>query len=537
MKHGKFLMYNKPTLKNYIDASNSLIFLKTTESDRVSDEIVPGLFTDTQVPVTIFEWKPNVDNKVVFSSVVGGKPTNSIHLKLKNASNYTLGAWLSTVSTYDPRMLKKAPLALIIHNPDLAASLLSETGSRDNSLFYPMLAETAKQFRFGDSYIFLAGSSCFIPSDLEEIITVYDVPLPNQEELCQFFRMQLIAMKKSADAPIKLPKGKQAVTKLLNDAANAALGLGYHGAEAALSLSLAMYSEVCVPVIYNQKAAKVANSDVLELIHSDESEKTLAGFDSYLNWLNKRKDVFTPEARAFGLPYPKGVLITGIPGTGKSTAAKMTANYLNLPLIRLDIGKLYRSLLGASEEALRNSLKTIEAISPVVVWLEEIEKVLTTGTSATDGGVSDRIMATLLHWRQETTAPVFFVATANDIDSLPPALYRSERFDKIWGVELPDKKTRSTIFGIHLTKFGKIADFSNPKVLELFGEKTAGFSGAEIRAVLTEAMFTAWSQKTSLTAKHIHDAISTIVPMSVSRPDVVESFKTWADSFDISYVS
>lgn len=529
-------MYNQPTLKNYVDASNPLIFLKTTENDRVSDDIIPELFADASRQVSIFEWKPNVDNKVLFSEVVGGKNVNSIHLKLKNASNFTLGAWLSTVSGYDTKALKSSPLVLIIHNPDLAASLLSETGGRDNSLFYPMIAEVAKKFRFADSYIFMVGSSCFVPSDMEELITVYNVPLPTQPELCEFFRTQLIAMKKNSDAPIQLPKGKPAVNKLLNEAATAALGLGYHGAEAALSLSLAMYSEVRVPVIYNQKAAKVANSDVLELINSDETAETIAGFDAYLTWLNRRKDVFSPEARAFGLPYPKGVLITGIPGTGKSTAAKMTANYLNLPLIRMDIGKLYRSLLGASEEALRNALKTVEAISPVVVWLEEIEKVLTTGTSQSDGGVSDRIMATLLHWRQETKAPVFFVATANDIDSLPPALYRSERFDKIWGVGLPDKEIRADIFRIHLEKLGKMQHFS-PSILASLGEATSGFSGAEIRAVIVDGMFRAWEQRQPLKVQHLQDALVGVVPLSHSRKDMVEAFDNWAESFNIAYVS
>ena len=525
-----------PTLKNYVDASNPLFFLKTTDYDRVSDVLIPKLFEDYRKPVTVFEWRPAIDNAVIFSDTVGSKTCNTpAHIKLKNTSNHTLGAWLSNAMMYDPKNLQKAPLVLLIYNPDLAASVMSETGQKENSLLYPMVAELSKKFRFGDSYIFLVGASCYIPADMDELVTFYDIPLPTQEELVAFFRQQLVGMKKNSDAPIKLPKGKEAVTRLLNDAANAALGLGYHGAEAALSLSLAMYSEIRIPVIYKQKAAKVANSDVLELIESDETSETIAGFEKYIEWLRLRKDVFSPEARKFGLPYPKGVLITGIAGTGKSTAAKMTANYLNLPLIRMDIGKLYRSLLGASEEALRHSLKTIEAISPAVIWIEEIEKVMVRGTGETDGGVSDRIMATLLHWRQETKAPVFFVATANDIDSLPPALYRKERFDKIWGVKLPELETRINIFKIHLRKFGKLDSFKE-NVIETLAKASEGFSGAEIKACISDAMFLAWDKKQPLSFKHIAEAIDHIHPLSLSRPDVLEDFLTWADKFSVDFV-
>ena len=213
----------------------------------------------------------------------------------------------------------------------------------------------------------------------------------------------------------------------------------------------------------------------------------------------------------------------------------MTANYLNLPLIRMDIGKLYRSLLGASEGALRHSLKTIEAISPAVIWIEEIEKVMVRGTGETDGGVSDRIMATLLHWRQETKAPVFFVATANDIDSLPPALYRKERFDKIWGVKLPELETRINIFKIHLKKFGKLENFQE-NVLETLAKVSDGFSGAEIKACISDAMFLAWDKKQTLSFKHLAEAIDHIHPLSLSRPDVLEDFLTWADKFSVDFV-
>ena len=157
------------------------------------------------------------------------------------------------------------------------------------------------------------------------------------------------------------------------------------------------------------------------------------------------------------------------------------------------------------------------------------------GTGETDGGVSDRIMATLLHWRQETKAPVFFVATANDIDSLPPALYRKERFDKIWGVKLPELETRINIFKIHLKKFGKLENFQE-NVLETLAKVSDGFSGAEIKACISDAMFLAWDKKQTLSFKHLAEAIDHIHPLSLSRPDVLDDFLTWADKFSVDFV-
>ena len=236
------------------------------------------------------------------------------------------------------------------------------------------------------------------------------------------------------------------------------------------------------------------------------------------------------NARDFGLQEPKGLLLLGVPGCGKSLTAKSIASFWNMPLLRLDIGKVYQGLVGSSEDNIRKAIATAEAVAPCVLWIDEIEKGLNgvQSSGSTDGGVTSRIFSTILTWMQEKTSPVFVVATANNINLLPPELLRKGRFDEIFFVDLPTTQERQNIFSIHLKKKGQ-----DPSKfpLGILGKKTEGFNGAEIEECIKEAMFAAYVQnpdEPKLEAAHIVEAIEKTVPLSTTMKEQITNLREWA---------
>ena len=246
--------------------------------------------------------------------------------------------------------------------------------------------------------------------------------------------------------------------------------------------------------------------------------------------MEKRKLAYDFKAQIWNLPEPKGVLLLGVPGCGKSLTAKCISALWNMPLLRLDIGKVFQGIVGSSEENIRRAIATAEVVAPCVLWIDEIEKGLSGSRSSgvTDGGTTSRIFSTILTWMQEKTKPVFVVATANDISSLPPELLRKGRFDEIFFVDLPNKEDRKAIFDIHLRKKG-----FDPK--DLFTDKLSdlskGYNGAEIEEAVNEAMFSAYTENPDmpkLMVKHLMDAIKDIVPLSSTMDEQIKALRTWA---------
>lgn len=248
-------------------------------------------------------------------------------------------------------------------------------------------------------------------------------------------------------------------------------------------------------------------------------------------WLRKRQKAYEKNARDFGLQEPKGLLLLGVPGCGKSLTAKSIASNWNMPLLRLDIGKVFQGLVGSSEDNIRKTIVTAEAVAPCVLWIDELEKGLSgvQSSGSTDGGVTSRIFSTILTWMQEKTSPVFVVATANNVNMLPPELLRKGRFDDIFFVDLPSAKERENIFSIHLKKRNQNSSFP----LQLLAKETEGFNGAEIEECVKEAMFTAYVENPvnpKLLAEHIREAIRQTVPLSTTMKEQISSLRKWAES-------
>lgn len=244
-------------------------------------------------------------------------------------------------------------------------------------------------------------------------------------------------------------------------------------------------------------------------------------------WLRTRKDALGKEAREYGLPYPKGLLIVGIPGSGKSLTAKATATVFNRPLLRLDAGRLFAGLVGQSESNLRSVIATVEAIAPCVLWIDELEKGFSgvKGSGFSDGGTASRVFGTFLSWLQEKTAPVFVVATANDVTQLPPELLRKGRFDELFCVDLPNVDEREAIWRIQIAKYGRKVDQFDSRALAMGSE---GLTGAEIEQVFIDALYDGFSRRQEPTDLCISLQLTGLVPLSKLMAEQIQALRQWA---------
>ena len=274
------------------------------------------------------------------------------------------------------------------------------------------------------------------------------------------------------------------------------------------------------------KRRTLGTHGALEAIEAPTDLSQIGGMTNLKKWLAIRKDALSPKAAAFGIAPPKGVLLLGVQGAGKSLCAKAVATAWQLPLLRLDAGSLYDKFVGESERRLRTALDQAKAMAPVVLWIDEIEKAFASAASqSTDGGLSKRMFGTLLTWMQERTKPIFLVATANDIEALPPELLRKGRFDEIFFVDLPGEDARKEIFAIHLRKRGrKVEEFDTAAL----AAASSGFSGAEIEQAVIAALHTAYAEGKPLATQHILEAVRTSPPLSVTMAEKMNDLREWS---------
>jgi SpoVK/Ycf46/Vps4 family AAA+-type ATPase len=278
--------------------------------------------------------------------------------------------------------------------------------------------------------------------------------------------------------------------------------------------------------IQNLKKALIARDGVLDLHPPDASLQQVGGLDALKSWLRTRGQAFSAEAARYGLEPPRGVLLLGVQGCGKSLTAKAIAAEWGLPLLRLDAGALYDKFVGESERNLRRGLQTAEAMAPCVLWIDEIEKGMSGREgSASDGGLSRRLFGTFVSWLQERRAPVFVAATANDITALPPELLRKGRFDEIFFVDLPAGAARRSIFAVHLARRRQEPGGFDLQELSRLAD---GFSGAEIEAAVVTALYHAFAERQPLGMDHLRQALRSTIPLSRTFRESIEALRAWA---------
>lgn len=395
---------------------------------------------------------------------------------------------------------------------------LSNNIEEDEVKFY--LRTIAEKARHTNTHVIILSAVYKLPVELEKYVTVINIPLPDRYDM----ERTLGAVERQCKINLSV--------EMRNRMVDAALGMTSMEADLAFCLAAVKddLGENAPYTVSSEKEQIIKKSGILDYFPKNESLKDVGGMEVLKDWLFKRQKAYEKKARDFGLQEPKGLLLLGVPGCGKSLTAKSIASFWNMPLLRLDIGKVFQGLVGSSEDNIRKAIATAEAVAPCVLWIDEIEKGLSgvQSSGATDGGVTSRIFSTILTWMQEKTSPVFVVATANNINLLPPELLRKGRFDEIFFVDLPNPKERENIFKIHLTKKGQ---FSNSIPLGILGKKTDGFNGAEIEECIKEAMFAAYVQNPEnpkLETDHIVDAIEKTVPLSTTMKEQINSLRNWA---------
>jgi len=386
------------------------------------------------------------------------------------------------------------------------------------------LRELAQSLKSTYTTVILLSPVLLIPPELEKEITVLDVPMPTYRELYEL-------LKEIAEVVVR---GKKAVVNLrredVEQIVKAAQGLTLSEAENAFAKAIASDQKLSredIALILDEKRQVIRKSGLLEYYPTEEQLHDVGGLENLKVWLGRRANAFGEPARRFGLPAPKGLLLLGVQGCGKSLTAKAIASSWKLPLLRLDMGRIFSGLVGSSEENLRRAIGVAESVAPAVLWTDEIEKGLSgTGSSnAADGGVTARVFGALLTWLQEKTAPVFVVATANRIDLLPPELLRKGRFDEIFFIDLPAEPERQEIFRIHVARRGR-----RPEAFDLaeLARLADGFSGSEIEQAVVSALYDAFAEGKDLEHGHLRRAVQETFPLATTMREDIRRLREWA---------
>lgn len=451
-------------LANLLNAGFPLIYIPSYEEDRVVASI-RQIIADPElvrIPRDVYTWTQ----------------TNGILASDSKKAD---------TSTQEPN----AALEQISQHPDNAVFILkdfhiyfgADRHARPDYSAIRKLRDIIPELESSRKTIIFLAPQLVIPCDLEKDISVLEYPLPTAEEIDTMLDGLTARLKPENIHLTKVEK---------QELVRAALGLTLQEAENAFCRAIVHYRGLdhrALSIIYDEKNQVVRKTGVLEFIKSDLGIDDIGGLENLKKWLIKRNHSWQDRAKCYNLPSPKGVLITGVPGCGKSLTAKAMSAIWNLPLLKLDIGKIFGGLVGSSEENMRKAISTAEAVAPSILWVDEIEKGFSGIQSSGDSGTSARVFGTFLTWMQEKTAPVFVIATSNNINCMPPELLRKGRFDEIFFVDLPTAKEREKIFRLHLNKRlsnSTISHEVDPKseICEELASLTEGFSGADATLIL-----------------------------------------------------
>lgn len=386
-----------------------------------------------------------------------------------------------------------------------------------------LLRDACRACRARGNTVVLLSPALQLPRTLEADVKVLDFALPTAEVLDRVLTNACEALE-GRMVEVSLSQGDR--ERLVQ----AGLGLSLEEFEGALARAVVESGRVdgdTVRAVFRAKRQILRRSGTLEFFDTRETLDTVGGLPVLKQWLAKRRRAFSEAARAYGLPSPKGLLMIGVPGCGKSLTAKAAASLWKLPLLRLDSGRLFSSQVGSSEENARRAVRVAESLAPCILWVDEIEKAMAGlgSSSQSDAGTAARVFATLATWLQEKEAPVFVMATANSVTSLPPELFRKGRWDEIFFLDLPGREEREAIFRIHLLKRHRDPGAFD---LGLLAEKSDGCSGAEIEGAVTAGLFDSFDEERALSTEDLLRNLASQVPLSVTMKEQIEALRMWA---------
>ncbi len=394
--------------------------------------------------------------------------------------------------------------------------------ARTNFAIIRRLRDIAQTLKSSYKTLVLLSPFLNLPPDLEKDVTVVDFHLPSLADLDAL--LQRICDEVKSNPKIRIDLDASSREEILK----AALGLTLAEAENVFAKALVAsgsLSRADVAAIFAEKRQIIRKSGLLDYCDPEVEFGEVGGLENLKDWLAKRKLAFTEEAQRFGLPPPRGALLLGVQGCGKSMCAKAVSALWRLPLLRLDVGRMFSSLVGSSEENIRRAISIAESIAPCALWVDEIDKAFAAMSgNSTDSGTSQRVLGTFLTWLAEKSSPVFVVATANNLHVLPPELLRKGRFDEIFFVDLPNAREREDIFRIHLKR--RQRDPAKYDLREL-SARAEGFSGAEIEQAIVAALFDAYYEKRELRASDVVKALSETIPLSKTMEENIKALREW----------
>ena len=495
-------------LEHHLRAKTPLVWMSTQEENRSSHRI---LAVAGKLKLAVFSW----------SCVDGFKQLTSGQLRLPGEGHTNIDQALNAVGQYR----QKEAVFIFQDMPQLLKKL-------ENTPEYVVIQRRIKDSfeplrQQGNTIIFLSSSSV-MPPELQGYLSLIEVPLPDQNERFSILGSWIRAH--SDGIPCNLAEDD------LHRLASVAAGMNSLQIQSALSLSVVRHKglvSACVDDVLAAKISIVKSSEILEFIQPAETFDDVGGLANVKDYCRKRALAFGPAARRAGLPVPKGIILTGPPGTGKTLLAVSVGNYLRLPVIRLDVGKIFTSLLGQSEERMRQAIALAETAAPIVFLIDELEKAFAgVGGNSLDGGTAQRIFGTFLTWMQERTSPILVFATANDISHLPAEFLRKGRFDEIFFVDLPNTQERRAILEVLFRKH----KISPPGLIsERFVSRLDRFSGAELDSIIGEAMYTAFSDsQRPVTLDDMETAAAKMVPLADQMHDAIEALRQWGKTHAVS---
>lgn len=482
-------------IREYLKAGYPALIIKTFEETRVIKELIrigKGLELNCKVWSITKGWVDQITNQ--------------------------------SQEAYDP----VSALQAIVNNDDFCIYVLQNYHHYiDNPEVQQLIKDLIPIAKEKARYIVFVSAKFDLPTEIEKEVTVIDYQFPSFDELNDVLNVVINSLGEESE-----------ITRISNSIADrkklveSAQGLTCAEAENAFALALVRHKEFnheAIETVQKEKANIIKKTGILEYIPPKFSLDDIGGLAQLKQWLKHRQRAFSDAARAYGLPSPRGVLLVGVPGAGKSLTAKAVSASWKLPLLRFDVGKVFGSLVGQSEEQMRKALQTAEAIAPCILWLDEIEKGMAgLGSSgSTDSGTTARVFGTFLTWMQEKEKPVFVFATANNVSSLPPEMLRKGRFDELFFVDLPNQQEREEIFRIHLSKRNRC--FADSDIVTL-AKAAEGYGGSEIEESVISGMYKAFGEGRELTPDDVLQALKETKPLSETMKEDIERIRNWANS-------
>ena len=496
-------------IKALLRARNPLLWIVTREEARVESYLVEAAAAANYVPYTWDCGQGVADMTGAVNNDLGGTDPGGVMTVIRDMAgrgNGQRSVWIMRDLT--PWLSGPIGMTTLRTLRNLARSLPGTP--RENAQAIIVLTPSAE-----------------IPPELADHAMVIDWPLPDREEIAAILDIVI--------EPLPDEIKEKALTADIREAAiDAAVGLSGEEAKACYAKSLVQLRRIDPTTVAKEKRRVIARERVLEWYDPIPGGlDAVGGFDVLKTWLGQRQKAYSAEAREYALPAPRGIVVVGVSGTGKSLVAKAVGTAWGIPTLKLDLGSLKAKFVGESEANLRKAQRTIDAVGRCVVWIDEIEKAIVT-EGAADGGVSSDQLGSLLSWMQERTGEAFIIATANDVSKLPPELLRSGRFDAIWWVDLPTRNERVEILGAALRQYGRgrLVEGSPATRLIAAGDvadATDGFTGAEIASLVPDAMFTAFADDSrEIETGDLLEAARNVVPISKTAADKIKALRDWA---------